>query len=141
MPRRLLLSSALVALVLALWGVLPVGSVAITNQQKLGDLQNKIEATQGKIGRKKGTERVLSQDIAQWTSRIRRLQGRIGSLQSRQSAIQADLDRAQGQLDRTRTNLRLQRARQVRMKARLAVGCSPRGSWSATRPTRPTWSP
>jgi murein DD-endopeptidase MepM/ murein hydrolase activator NlpD len=122
MPRRLLLSSALVALVLALWGVLPVGSVAITNQQKLGDLQNKIEATQGKIGRKKGTERVLSQDIARWTSRIRRLQGRIGSLQSRQSAIQADLDRAQGQLDRTRTNLRLQRARQVRMKARLAVG-------------------
>ena len=122
MPRRLLLPSALVALVLALWAVLPVGSLAITNQQKLGDLQHQIEATQGKIGRKKGTERVLSQDIARWTSRIRRLQGRIGTLQSRQAAIQSDLDRAQGQLDRTRADLRFQRARQVRMKAKLAVG-------------------
>jgi murein DD-endopeptidase MepM/ murein hydrolase activator NlpD len=123
MPRRLLvMPSALVALVLALWAGLPVGSVAITNQQKLGELQQKIEATQGRIGRKKGTERLLTQDIARWTGKIRRLEGRIGSLQSRQSAIQSDLDRAQGQLDRTRADLRFQRARQVRLKARLAVG-------------------
>ena len=47
MPRRLLLSSALVALVLALWAVLPVGSVAITNQQKLGELQQQDRGDAG----------------------------------------------------------------------------------------------
>ncbi len=123
MPRRLLvLPCALVALVFALWAVLPVGSIAITNQQKLGELQQKIETTQGKIGRKKGTERVLSQDIARWTGRIRSLQGRIGTLQGRQNVIQSGLDRAQGQLDRTRADLRFQRARAVRLRARLAEG-------------------
>ena len=123
MPRRLLLlPCALAALVCALWAALPVGSGAVSNQEKLNDLQGKIQATQGKIGRKKGTERVLSQDIARWTSKIRRLEGRIGGLQQRQNLIQADLDGAQGQLDRTRADLRLQRARQVRLKARLAEG-------------------
>jgi murein DD-endopeptidase MepM/ murein hydrolase activator NlpD len=123
MPRRLLLlPCALVALVFALWAALPVGSGAISNQERLSELQNKIEATQGKIGRKKGTERVLTQDISRWTAKIRRLEGRIGSLQARQSAIQADLDGAQGKLDRTRADLRFERARQVRLKARLAEG-------------------
>lgn len=123
MPRRLLLlPCALVALVFALWASLPMGSGAATNQERLSELQTKIEATQGKIGRKKGTERVLSQDIAQWTAKIRRLEGRIGSLQRRQNAIQSDLDGAQGKLDRTRADLRFERARQVRLKARLAEG-------------------
>jgi murein DD-endopeptidase MepM/ murein hydrolase activator NlpD len=123
MPRRpLLLPCALVALVLALWAVLPVGSTAVTNQERLGELQSKIEATQGRIGRKKGAERVLTSDIARWTGKIRRLEGRIGVLQRRQNTIQTDLDGAQGRLDRTRAELRFQRARQVRLKARLAEG-------------------
>ncbi len=123
MPRRLfLLPCALVALVFALWATLPMGSGAATNQERLSELQGKIEATQGKIGRKKGTERVLTQDISAWTAKIRRLEGRIGSLQRRQTAIQSDLDGAQGKLDRTRADLRFERARQVRLKARLAEG-------------------
>lgn len=123
MPRRLLLlPCALVALVLALWAVLPVGSPAITNQERLGELQSKIEAAQGKIGRKKGAERLLTSDIARWTGKIRRLQGRIDVLQRRQNTIQTDLDGAQGRLDKTRADLRFQRARQARLKARLAEG-------------------
>lgn len=123
MPRRLLLlPCALLALVLALWAVLPVGSTAVTNQERLGELQSKIEATQGRIGRKKGAERLLTSDIARWTGKIRRLQGRIGVLQRRQNTIQADLDGAQGRLDKTRADLRFQRARQARLKARLAEG-------------------
>ena len=73
-----------VALPLALWAALPMGSSGATRQQQLNDLQQKIQVTQGKIGRKKGTERVLSQDIARWTARVNRLQGRIGGLQQRQ---------------------------------------------------------
>jgi murein DD-endopeptidase MepM/ murein hydrolase activator NlpD len=123
MPRRLLvLPCALVALACALWAVLPVGSIGATNQERVQDLERRIQATQGKIGRKKGTERVLSQDIARWSGRIRRLEGRIGVLQRRQGVIQEDLDVAAGRLERTRTDLAFQRARAVRLRARLAEG-------------------
>jgi murein DD-endopeptidase MepM/ murein hydrolase activator NlpD len=121
MRPRLLVS--LCALTLLVWAVLPVGSGAVqTNQQKLSELQEKIERTQGKIGRKKGAERVLTSDIAAWSAKIGRLQKRIGGLERRQSAVQADLDDAAGELEATRGDLRRQRARQVRLKARLALG-------------------
>ena len=111
----------LCALTFAVWALLPlVSSGTPTNRQKLEEVQRQIEITQGKIGRRKGTERVLSSDIARWTARIRRLQGRIGTLQRRQAVVQSSLDSAQGELDRTQEDLRFQRARQVRLKARLA---------------------
>ena len=111
---------SLCALTLLLWAVLPMGSSgAPTSSQKLADLEHQIEVTQGKIGRRKGTERVLTGDIARWTSKIRRLQGKIGTLQSRQAVVQSSLDSAQGELDRTQAELRFQRARQVRLRTRL----------------------
>ena len=92
----------LCALTFAVWALLPlVSSGTPTNRQKLEEVQRQIEITQGKIGRRKGTERVLSSDIARWTARIRRLQGRIGTLQRRQAVVQSSLDSAQGELDRT----------------------------------------
>ena len=125
--RRRMRSRSALALVLALafplvlWAGLPVGSSGATRQQQLNHLQQQIQVTQGKIGRKKGTEHVLSQDIARWTARVNRLQSRIGGLQARESAVQSDLDQAQGALVRTQSELRYQRRRQVRLKARYAV--------------------
>ncbi len=113
---------AITVLPLLLWAALPLVSSGATSQQRLSDLQQKIQATQGKIGRKKGTEHLLSSQIAAWTARINRLQTKIGALQARQSRIQSGLDAAQADLQRIQSDLRAQRARQARLKARLAVG-------------------
>jgi murein DD-endopeptidase MepM/ murein hydrolase activator NlpD len=111
---------SLCALTLLLWATLPIGSSgAPTNAEKLKDVERQIQITQGKIGKRKGTERVLTSDIARWSARIRRLQGRIGSLQQRQSVVQASLDGAEAELASTQSELRFQRARQVRLRARL----------------------
>lgn len=117
MHLRLLLSTcATTALV---WAVVPVGSSGTTRQQQLSELRQKIARTESRIGRKKGAERVLTGDIAQWSTRINRLEGRIGTLQSRQAAVQEDLDAAQAELAATQRELRFQRARRVRLRARL----------------------
>ena len=120
-PRFALVLVLAVALPFVLWGILPVGSSGATRQQQLNRLQQQIQVTQGKIGRKKGAERVLSQDIARWTTKVNRLQRRIGGLQQRQAAVQGDLDRAAGALEQTQADLRFQRRRMVRLKARYAV--------------------
>jgi len=109
-----------VALPLLLWAVLPLGSSGATPDSRLDRLQDKIEATQGKIGRRKGTERVLTTEISGYTRRISHLQGRIGSLQERQSAIEADLAAQRAALARIQSDLRAERRRLVRLRARLA---------------------
>mgnify|MGYP002336224440 CR=1 FL=1 len=86
-----------------------------------GKLQQKIDSARAKIGKKKGTERVLTSDIAGYTRRIRRLQGKIGSLQTRQQTLQADLDRKKAVLVATQAELRSERARLARLRARLVV--------------------
>jgi peptidoglycan DL-endopeptidase CwlO len=118
MRLRLLLAGA--ALPLVLWALLPVLSSGASPQGKLNDLQRKIEATQGKIGRKKGTERVLTTQITAYTRRINRLQAKIGSLQERQATAQADLDAKRAELFRIQADLRYERKRLVRLRARLA---------------------
>jgi murein DD-endopeptidase MepM/ murein hydrolase activator NlpD len=87
---------------------------------KLSSLQHKIAVTEAKLGRKRGTERVLSSDIARWTSRINRLQAHISVLTHREVAIQADLDRKRHQLAQIQEELRQQRARLARLRTRLA---------------------
>jgi murein DD-endopeptidase MepM/ murein hydrolase activator NlpD len=114
MRLRLLLAGA--ALPLLLWALSPALSQAGPSASQI---QKKIQVTQGKIGRKKGTERVLSSDIAAYSHRIGRLQDRIGSLQARESRIQADLDAKQARLSRTQADLRAERARIVRLRNRL----------------------
>jgi murein DD-endopeptidase MepM/ murein hydrolase activator NlpD len=113
MRLRVLLACAVLPLVL--WALLPVQSPG------QGKLERKIDATRAKIGKKKGTERVLSSDIARYTQRIRRLQGKIGSLQRRQATIQADLDAKKAELVATQAKLRSERARLARLRARLVV--------------------
>ena len=84
-------------------------------------LQQRIDAAREKIDRKRGTERVLTSDIAAYTARIRRLQGDIGGLQARQAKVQADLDAKQAELVTLQTKLRSERARLARLRARLVV--------------------
>ena len=106
---------ALIACLLAplvLWAVLPLPS----NGRPLSE---RIAKARDEIASKRGTERVLSSDIAAWTSRIRRQQSRIAVLQARQSEIQGDLDAKRAELVRTQTRLRDERARLTRLRERL----------------------
>lgn len=116
MRRGLRLLLPVLLLPLAVWLALPVISAGQSSEQ----LQRKIERTQGKIGTKKGTEKVLTTDISRFSGRIARLERRIGSLQSRENRVQADLDSQRARLDRTQTALREERARLTRLRGRLA---------------------
>src|SRR3954451_18018796 len=110
----------LTAVILAcalLWAGLPLP----TSGQSLNSIQGKIEATRGKIGRKKGTEHVLASDIASYTRRINHLQVRITSLEGRQLALQSDLDRKRAELEQVQSRLRAERARLTRLRARLVL--------------------
>jgi peptidoglycan DL-endopeptidase CwlO len=116
MRFRALLAGVLVPIVL--WVVLPVGSLG---QSRLSRLNGKIESTQGKIERKKGTEHVLTTQISRYNARIDRLQGGITTLTARVTRLQVDLDRKQALLSRIQSDLRFQRARRVRLRSRLTV--------------------
>jgi murein DD-endopeptidase MepM/ murein hydrolase activator NlpD len=124
MRLRHVLAGAVLPLVLcaSLWLVLPLGSEATTPQGRAASLQQKIETTRGKIGRRKGTEHVLTSDIQRWSSKINKLQGSISTLQAREGKIQADLDARRAELVQTQSDLRSERARLARLKARLAEG-------------------
>jgi murein DD-endopeptidase MepM/ murein hydrolase activator NlpD len=119
MRLRLLLAGAV--LPLALWAALPVFSEGASSpSSRLHELQRRIQTTQGKIGRRKGTERLLTTQISAYSRRINRLQGRIGTLQSQQSIAQADLDAKRAELFGIQRDLRAERRRLVRLRARLA---------------------
>jgi peptidoglycan DL-endopeptidase CwlO len=118
MRIRLLLAGA--ALPLALWAALPLQSDGASPQSRLNDVQKKIQATQGRIGRRKGTERVLTSQISAYNQRIGSLQARIGRLERRQAAVQGDLDRKQAELTELQGDLRSERRRLVRLRKRLA---------------------
>jgi murein DD-endopeptidase MepM/ murein hydrolase activator NlpD len=116
----MLLVGALLPLVL--WLFLPVFSQgAPTTAAKSAQLQRKIDIARQKIGRRKGTEKVLTRDISVYNRRIDRLEQKIGGLQSREARVQADLDAKRAELGRLQRDLRSERARLTRLKARLAV--------------------
>ncbi|MFL5844790.1 MAG: murein hydrolase activator EnvC family protein [Solirubrobacteraceae bacterium] len=117
MRFRALLAGVLVPL--CLWVLLPVGSLGAAS---LSDIEKKIDSTQGKIDRKKGTERALTTVISGYNARINELQGSITSLTVRVTRLQTDLDKKQALLSRIQSDLRYQRARMVRLKTRLKFG-------------------
>lgn len=112
------------ALPLLLWAVLPIGSegATATSAAKLDSLNQRIDNARSKIGRKKGTERVLSSEIRSYSRRIDRLQGKIGVLQGRQDTIEVDLNAKRAELERLRKDLRKQKARKIRLRERLQRG-------------------
>ncbi|MEA2272538.1 MAG: hypothetical protein QOI98_1246, partial [Solirubrobacteraceae bacterium] len=118
MRLRLIFASAIVAVPLAAWAA--SGSLA-SSGARLSSLQHKIDVTQAKVGRKRGTERLLSSDIAVYTRRINTLQSHITRLQRRETVIQTDLDAKRAELARIQEDLRQQRARLARLRTRLAV--------------------
>jgi murein DD-endopeptidase MepM/ murein hydrolase activator NlpD len=120
MRLRLWLAGALLPLALCalLWLVLPVGSPA-EPKARLSQLQDQISTTRDKVAKKKGTERVLTSDIARWSRRISTLQGRISTYQRQENDIQADLDARRAELARTQQELRDERARLARLRAKL----------------------
>jgi murein DD-endopeptidase MepM/ murein hydrolase activator NlpD len=95
-----------------LWAALPLPS-------KGQNLSEKIDRARDQVARKKGTERVLSSDIAEYTGKINRLQSKIGGLQARESRIQADLDAKRAELIELQSKLRDERARLTRLRERL----------------------
>ena len=116
MARRLGLLLVVVALPLALWSALPLGSDA----QSSGELQRKIDRKRAEIEQRRGRERVLTTDISAISRRIGALQGDITVLQTKQIRLQASLDRKRAELARIQEDLRRERLRLQRLRARLA---------------------
>lgn len=116
MRLRLLLVCVLSPLVL--WAALPVlsqGEIKASSAQ----LQNKIDATRGKIGTRKSKERVFSRDISRYNRRIETLQERIDRIARRQAVVQLDLDVQSATLTRLQQGLRSERQRLIRLRLRL----------------------
>jgi murein DD-endopeptidase MepM/ murein hydrolase activator NlpD len=86
------------------------------------NVQDEIDRKQRRIGKQKRTERRLSGQIQRYNDRIGSLQVRIDGLQTREDSLQADLDVKPGELAAVQEDLRIQRARLVRLRARLAQG-------------------
>jgi len=119
--RRLVPLLACVVLPCLLWAALPLTSAGAPPKARVAKLQKKIDITRGKIGRRKGTERLLSTEISGYSRRINRLQTKITRLDTRQARIQADLDAKRAELVRLQDELRSERRRLARLRARLIV--------------------
>src|SRR6478736_5498195 len=117
---RLRTFAAGVVLPLAAWSASPLVADAGNPSATSASLNNKIQQVQGKIGRKKGTERVLSTQIAAYSARIDRLQAKITQLRTRESAVQGALARNRQELLQIQADLRAERARLIRLRTRLA---------------------
>lgn len=122
MRSRLALLAFVAILPAVLWAVVPVGSLGASTDAKLSSLKNKIEKTQAQVDKKKGTENVLTTDVAAWQHKIDGLQSKINRLQGRQDQIEVGLNRETAQLTKIQDDLRTQRRRQVKLKARLEEG-------------------
>src|ERR1700748_1551945 len=101
---RLRTFAAGVALPRAVWGASPLIADAGHPSATAASLSNKIQQVQGQIGRKKGTERVLSTQIAAYSTRIDRLQVKITRLRTRESVVQGSLDQSRRDLLQTQAD-------------------------------------
>jgi murein DD-endopeptidase MepM/ murein hydrolase activator NlpD len=116
MGRRLSLLVVVVALPLALWAVLPLGS----SGQSADSLQRKIDRKRDQIEQKKGRERVLTTEVSSFTRKISTLQADITGLQTKQVRLEADLEAKRAELAQIQEDLRRERLRLARLKRRLA---------------------
>ncbi len=116
MARRLGLLLVVVALPLALWSALPLGSDA----QSSGELQRKIDRKRAEIEQRRGRERVLTTDISAISRRIGALQGDITVLQTKQVRLETNLAAKREELARIQEELRRTRLRLAQLRARLA---------------------
>jgi murein DD-endopeptidase MepM/ murein hydrolase activator NlpD len=117
---RLALLLAGAVLPLLLWAALPLASQGAGGGDRAAELQRRIDAKQRRVQVKRRTERVLTTDIARYSTRIGGLQKRISRLNGRLSAAQADLTRQRDLLETVQSQLRRERARLARLRVRLA---------------------
>ena len=119
--RLLLLGAALVFLAPAA-GVVPSsldGVARAASGATLERLEQNIRGTERRVASKRGRERVLVSDIRRYGTRIDGLEERVSGLVVRENAAQRDLERSTAALGRTQRELRAQRRRLVRLRARL----------------------
>ena len=116
MRLGLLVATALVPLVL--WAALPLVSEGATPGHA-GRVSHKLDRKRKALERSRDRDCVLTTDVSALHHRIGRLRRTIGTLQRRQRAFQADLDRKRAVLVRTQDELRAQRSRLARLRARL----------------------
>jgi murein DD-endopeptidase MepM/ murein hydrolase activator NlpD len=121
MPARLRVLLAGLAIPLALFLALPMLSQAGLDDRSRA-LERQIARKQRIVERKRGTEQRLQGQISRYNGTIGRLGTRIGSLQERQDSLQTSLDAKLALLASTQESLRVQRARLVRLRTRLASG-------------------
>lgn len=115
MRSRTLLAASVLCFCLAAWAATPLMSRSAPSAAQLGE---KITKTQGKVEFKKGKEKVLTRDIAAYTSRVTKLEARLNALSTRQGTIEEDLTAKRTALNATQSELRDERARLVRLQRR-----------------------
>lgn len=113
--RRTTLTVGVAGSCLALWGTLPLLS---SGAPTAAQLEKKIDKTSGKIEYRKGKEKVLTRDIAKYSSRVATLENRVEALSARQNTLEADLGKKRAVLNETQAELRAERARLVRLQKR-----------------------
>jgi peptidoglycan hydrolase CwlO-like protein len=105
---RLLLPAALLLAVLC---------VAASAPAK--DLQEKLEATQGKLSHVRQSQGDLATTIAEQNQAIDSMIGEVSDLRQKQAAVEAELEAKQVELDRATAKLEADRRHLARVRARL----------------------
>jgi septal ring factor EnvC (AmiA/AmiB activator) len=107
MPR------ALVAVLVAAAGAAVLGPPDLSVAQDGGDLQSRAE-------RARSREQALAGDVARLGRLVARLNSDLALVAERKAVVQAELDADEVRLDRIRSELRAERRRAVRLRARLS---------------------
>src|SRR6476660_4885211 len=113
-PRRVLLPAALL---LAILCVLLATRGASPAPAK--DLEEKFEATQGKLAHVRKSESALNASIAEENREIDSMIGEVSALRQRQAAVAGELEEKQAELEAATEELEADKRRLARIRARL----------------------
>ncbi len=105
---RLLLPAALLLAVLC-----------VAAQAPAKDLQEKLDATQGKLSHVRQSQSDLAATIAEQNQAIAAMIGEVSDLRRQQATVEAELEAKQGELDRATARLEADRRHLARVRARL----------------------
>jgi septal ring factor EnvC (AmiA/AmiB activator) len=107
-PRRLLFPAALLLLVLCLAASAPAET-----------LREKFDATQGRLSDVRESQSAVAASIAEQNRAIDSMLGEVSRLRRQQEALEAELAGKQAELDRAGAQLRAEKRRLARIRARL----------------------
>ncbi len=111
-PRRLCICAALVLTIVCAMAAGGSSAPAET-------LQEKYDATQGKLSHLRESESALTDTIAEQNREIDSMLGEVSTLRQRQAAIEAELAEVQGELDSATKQLEADRRHLAEVRARL----------------------